>query len=196
MKVIIEIMTVEEYKNLFIDYGFYSTPFKKDVLIASTLKGICYIGFSDDRKSAVLQLSKRFPLAVLNNKETELHYKALKYFSFYNGEYDVHLHIYGTPFQIEVWKALLGIPFGHLVSYGEIALKINRPKACRAVGAAIGNNPVSCLIPCHRVILSDGNIGNYFWGIGLKKSIIEWENHILVEYGNISTCIFDKFQNT
>ena len=84
---------------------------------------------------------------------------------------------------------------GNILSESEIALKINRPKAFRAVGTAIGNNPVSCLIPCHRVILSDGKIGNYYWGIGLKKSIIEWENHILVEYGNISTCIFDKSHN-
>jgi AraC family transcriptional regulator of adaptative response/methylated-DNA-[protein]-cysteine methyltransferase len=87
----------------------------------------------------------------------------------------IKLHLKGTPFQIKVWNALLQIPVGSLKSYLEIANEIGDPKASRAVGTAIGNNPIAYIIPCHRVITSSGNLGGYHWGIDRKSAIIGWE---------------------
>lgn len=172
-------MTEEEYKSLSIDYAFYDTPINK-ILIASTEKGVCYIGFLDDEETALIQLNNRFPYAIFNNEETEYQIDALSYFyPDKESERIVYLHLYGTDFQIEVWKALLEIPFGDTISYGQIAAKINRPKAFRAVGTAVGKNPVSYIIPCHRVLPSDGTVGNYYWGSELKKRILLLEKSFL-----------------
>ena len=89
---------------------------------------------------------------------------------------EIVLHLYGTDFQIEVWKALLEIPFGKTSTYSDIAKAINNPRALRAVGTAIGRNPVAILVPCHRVLRSDGGIGGYYWGIEKKKILLEWES--------------------
>jgi len=88
----------------------------------------------------------------------------------------IKLHLKGTPFQLKVWETLLKIPMGRLSTYGSIAQAIKNPKASRAVGSAIGDNPVAFLIPCHRVIQSGGIIGNYMWGPTRKKAIIGWES--------------------
>ena len=92
-----------------------------------------------------------------------------------NENLEITFHIKGTDFQFDVWKALLEIPKGSLTSYGAIAKKINKPKAFRAVGTAIGNNPISLLIPCHRVIQTNGNFGGYMWGLPTKFLLIAWE---------------------
>ncbi len=86
------------------------------------------------------------------------------------------MHLKGTDFQLKVWEALLKIPMGKLSTYGSIAKEIDNPKASRAVGTAIGDNPVAFLIPCHRVIQASGNIGGYMWGTTRKKAIIGWES--------------------
>ena len=86
-----------------------------------------------------------------------------------------HLHLRGTNFQLKVWQALLTIPTGNLVSYGDIASLIGAPKAQRAVGSAVGKNPIAYLIPCHRVIQSLGVFGNYRWGPTRKQAIMGWE---------------------
>ena len=88
---------------------------------------------------------------------------------------EIVLHLYGTDFQIKVWRALLEIPFGNTSTYSDIAKAINNPRALRAVGTAIGRNPVAILVPCHRVLRSDGGIGGYYWGIEKKKILLEWE---------------------
>ena len=87
----------------------------------------------------------------------------------------IKLHLKGTEFQLKVWEMLLTIPMGELTSYGRVAQKIDKPKASRAVGAAIGSNPVAFLIPCHRVIQTSGNLGGYMWGNTRKSAIIGWE---------------------
>lgn len=87
----------------------------------------------------------------------------------------VKLHLNGTAFQLKVWKALLAIPVGQLTTYGELASKIGKPKAARAVGTAIGKNPMAYMVPCHRVVQSDGGLGGYRWGKKRKRKIIEWE---------------------
>ena len=88
---------------------------------------------------------------------------------------EIVLHLYGTDFQIDVWRVLLEIPFGKTSTYSEIAMAINNPRALRAVGTAIGRNPVAILVPCHRVLRTDGGIGGYYWGIEKKKKLLEWE---------------------
>ena len=90
--------------------------------------------------------------------------------------YETRLHLVGTEFQRKVWVSLLKIPRGATATYGEIAAKIGNPYACRAVGSAVGHNPVSLIVPCHRVVPSSGDIGNYRWGRAIKKSILEWES--------------------
>ena len=175
----IEGMTPGEYqqggKNLHIYYSHAETVFG-NILIASTEKGICHISFVQET-SDLTALINRFPAALLEQK-TDLHQQeALKMFRDDWSDLDkVKLHLKGTPFQIKVWNALLQIPMGSLKSYLEIANEIGDSKASRAVGTAIGNNPIAYIIPCHRVITSSGNLGGYHWGIDRKSAIIGWES--------------------
>jgi len=175
----IEGMTPGEYqhggKNLHIYYSHAETVFG-NVLIASTDKGICHISFIQNA-SDLNDLKCRFPAAALEQK-TDLHQQeALKMFRDDWSDLDkIKLHLKGTPFQIKVWNALLQIPMGSLKSYLDIAHQIGDSKASRAVGTAIGNNPIAYIIPCHRVITSSGNLGGYHWGIDRKSAIIGWES--------------------
>jgi len=175
----IEGMTPGEYqhggKNLHIYYSHAETVFG-NVLIASTDKGICHISFIQNA-SDLNDLKCRFPAAALERK-TDLHQQeALKMFRDDWSDLDkIKLHLKGTPFQIKVWNALLQIPMGSLKSYLDIAHQIGDSKASRAVGTAIGNNPIAYIIPCHRVITSSGNLGGYHWGIDRKSAIIGWES--------------------
>jgi len=175
----IEGMTPGEYqhggKNLHIYYSHAETVFG-NILIASTEKGICHISFIREA-SDLSDLTNRFPAAVLEQK-TDLHQQeALKMFRDDWSDLDkIKLHLKGTPFQIKVWNALLQIPMGSLKSYLDIAHQIGDSKASRAVGTAIGNNPIAYIIPCHRVITSSGNLGGYHWGIDRKSAIIGWES--------------------
>jgi AraC family transcriptional regulator of adaptative response/methylated-DNA-[protein]-cysteine methyltransferase len=174
----IEGMTPGEYKNdaseLTISYSFSDTPFGK-VIVASTLKGICYMAFSDSEKQGFEDLRPHFSKATYVKGVTDLHKRALLFFEKDAEPSKLKLHLKGTDFQLKVWEALLKIPTGKLVSYGSLAETINAPKASRAVGSAIGSNPVAFLIPCHRVIQSTGGFGNYMWGPDKKASIIGWE---------------------
>ena len=110
-------------------------------------------------------------------RHTEFHDLALRFFckDERNLSDEIVLHLHGTDFQIQVWKALLEIPFGKTSTYSDIAIAIKNPQALRAVGTAIGRNPVAVIIPCHRVLRSDGGIGGYYWGIEKKKMLLEWE---------------------
>lgn len=179
MKFRIERMTDSEYRNLNIDYGFYSTPVG-EILVASTLRGICCIEFADDHDEALLLLCKRFVKSSLRIHHTEYHDLALRFFSKDEclSSDEIVLHLYGTDFQIQVWRALLEIPFGETSTYSDIAIAINNQRALRAVGTAIGRNPVAVIIPCHRVLRSDGGIGGYYWGIEKKKELLDWEKRV------------------
>lgn len=179
----IEGMTPGEYKNggtnLTINYCFSESPFG-DIIIASTEKGICHIAFVDDRKKALQYLQTMFPNASYHSKIDKIQQDALLIFqSDWNNLNNIKLHLKGTDFQLKVWEALLSIPYGGLSSYGDIAQIIKHPRASRAVGTAIGNNPVAYLIPCHRVIQQSGNIGGYHWNPTRKKAIIGWEASIV-----------------
>lgn len=175
----IEGMTPAEYKNggenLNINYSFAESPFG-NLIVASTPKGVCHMAFEEDEGKAWQNLQRKFPHAAFQKKLDLMQQNAL--FIFQNDWSklpEIKLHLKGTDFQLKVWETLLKIPMGKLSTYGTIAAQIGKPNASRAVGAAIGNNPVAYLIPCHRVIQSTGNFGGYMWGNTRKTAIIGWE---------------------
>lgn len=179
----IEGMTPAEYKNggknLSINFSFAESPFG-NLVIASTLKGVCYIAFDEDENNALAVLKQLFPNAAFQQKLDMKQQNALFIFqNDWSRLSEIKLHLKGTDFQLKVWETLLKIPMGKLSTYGNIAAKIGHANASRAVGTAIGSNPVAFLIPCHRVIQSSGNIGGYKWGNTRKTAIIGWENAVI-----------------
>jgi AraC family transcriptional regulator of adaptative response/methylated-DNA-[protein]-cysteine methyltransferase len=175
----IEGMTPGEFKNggknLRINYSFAESPFG-NLLIASTAKGICYMAFADDEEDALQQLKIHFPNAQYKQMVDMMQQNALYIFTQdWNKLNEIKLHLKGTGFQIKVWETLLKIPMGQLSTYRNVASSIDNPKAARAVGSAIGDNPVAFIIPCHRVIQSSGNFGQYHWGSTRKTAMIGWE---------------------
>ena len=175
----IEGMTPGEFKNggenLFINYSYAESPFG-NILVASTAKGICYMAFADEEKNAFTNMQQHFPNAHFKQMLDLMQQNALYIFTHdWRKLHQIKLHLKGTDFQLKVWEMLLKIPVGQLSTYGNIAGKIKNPNASRAVGTAIGSNPVAFLIPCHRVIQASGNIGGYMWGSTRKTAIIGWE---------------------
>ncbi len=175
----IEGMTPGEYRNggehLRINYCFAQSPFGK-VIVASTPKGICHIMFDETETRALEQLKARFPNASYQQIVDQFQQDALFIFQKDWRELDqIKLHLQGTAFQHKVWESLLKIPRGALTTYGEVAMDIGKPGAARAVGTAIGSNPVAYVIPCHRVIQRSGAMGGYRWGPDRKTAIIGWE---------------------
>ncbi len=175
----IEGMTPGEYKNggerLAINYSFAESPFG-NILVASTPKGICHMAFADDANQALRVLQAKFPGAVYRQMVDLIQQNVLYIFTHdWSRLNQVKLHLKGTEFQLKVWETLLKIPMGKLTTYGNVAKQIQLPKASRAVGTAIGDNPVAFLIPCHRIIQSTGIFGNYHWGSIRKTAIIGWE---------------------
>lgn len=154
-------------------YACYPTIFGR-VLLASTSVGVCFAGYVDtDETSLPVELLRLFPRATFLPESDEMHRRALPYFNEGSRISDpVRLHLKGTPFQLDVWKCLLQVPRGCLTTYGALARQIGAPSASRAVGGAVGSNPVACLIPCHRVIRSSGALGGYHWGIARKLLIL------------------------
>jgi AraC family transcriptional regulator of adaptative response/methylated-DNA-[protein]-cysteine methyltransferase len=175
----IEGMTPGEYKNggeeLQINYSFAETPFG-NIIVASTTKGICHLAFADNENEALQQLQLQFPNAKFRQVVDTIQQNALFVFTQdWKDLSKIKLHLKGTPFQIKVWEALLKIPMGDVSTYSGVANTINNPNASRAVGTAIGDNPVAFLIPCHRVIRSTGDFGQYHWGSIRKTAMIGWE---------------------
>ena len=175
----IEGMTPGEFKNggenLNINYSFFPSPFGK-IIVASTQKGICHLAFVDDKVAAINSIKDKFPNAGFQNFSDDFQKNAVSIFSAdWQNLPSIKLHLKGTEFQLKVWEALLKIPSGKLATYGKIAGHIQMPKASRAVGTAVGTNPVAWLIPCHRVIQSSGIFGGYHWGATRKAAIIGWE---------------------
>lgn len=179
MFVKIEGMTPAEYKNggmnLTINYSFEKSPFG-NLIVASTDKGVCHMAFENDRDKAIESLVHRFEKACFQPQKENYHKDIIAIFE--KGDKDpkeIKLHIKGTEFQLKVWESLLKIPRGRLSTYGQIAGSIGKPSASRAVGTAIGSNPIAYLIPCHRVIQASGALGGYMWGESRKTAIIGWE---------------------
>lgn len=177
----LEAVTPGEYKkggvDLTIEYAVHDTPFG-DAFIAVTPRGICHLAFMTDEgvDEHLVDLSKTWPHAeIYENHNSTLGAIKSMFGQKVALERPLSLYVSGTNFQISVWKALLQIPQGLVASYGQVAAAIGRPQAARAVGLAVGANPVAFLIPCHRVIQQNGKLGGYRWGKTRKQALYAWE---------------------
>lgn len=195
MFVNLEAMTPGEYRNggeaLSIRYAFIDTVFGP-MLAAATEKGVCSIAFADDRAAALKELALQWPNATFIESASPFTDGVKEYFGGIEeeikeetalgpaakakSEKNIRLHVKATPFQLKVWEALLKVPAGEVATYSRIAQQIGHPKAARAVGSAVGDNPVAYLIPCHRVIKSTGLFGGYHWGPVRKTAMLGWES--------------------
>jgi AraC family transcriptional regulator, regulatory protein of adaptative response / methylated-DNA-[protein]-cysteine methyltransferase len=152
-------------------FGFATSPFGECCIVFSS-DGICALTFPENRESAFYDLENRFPETDFTQNDEKA--ARLIQLIFDKGE-TLTLNPIGTEFQLSVWHALQRIPAGKTTTYASIAEAIGRPKAVRAVGTAIGANPIGFLIPCHRVIRTDGGLGGFRWGLECKKKMLEWE---------------------
>lgn len=174
-----EAVTPGEYKSrgegVSIRYGIHITPFGK-CLIAATDRGICHLGFVDGNEGrAVDNLVEHWTHASMTEDYASTAPLVNRIFLHGEGGTPLKLHLRGTNFQVKVWEALLSIPSGALTTYEHIAAQIGNPRAVRAVGSAVGDNPIAYLIPCHRVIRKSGEFGNYLYGSARKKAILARE---------------------
>lgn len=184
----VEAMTPGEFKRngreLVLQYGVHGTPFG-DCLIAVTRRGICSLGFieGESRERAVTRLRESWKKATLLENPGASAQVVRQIFSTsgVGGQAPLQVMLKGTNFQIKVWEALLRIPEGAVVSYGALAEAIGRPGAHRAVGTAVGQNPIAYLIPCHRVLRNSGEIGGYRWGTARKRAILAMEAAVRAE---------------
>ncbi len=148
------------------------------MLVAVTEVGPCLVTFAENADDAQAILSRLFP-GTHGEQTTNTLIQAVKTRLLGGGLLDatpLTFHLKGTDFQLKVWQELLQVPWGQTITYGELATRIGQPTASRAVGNAVGENPIFCLIPCHRVIRSDGSIGNYRWGTALKQMLLDAES--------------------
>ena len=184
-------MTPAEYRDhgagLTIGFGIHDSPFGK-CLLGVTARGICWLSFSKtetetETTQILLPLKETWPGALLSpaQKETAGLVKRIFPGKGLPPRGPLPLLVHGTDFQLRVWRALLGIPLGVTITYGDVATDIQKPKAVRAVGTAVGQNAISFLIPCHRIIRSDGAIGGYRWGRPRKEVMLEWEQIRLLD---------------
>lgn len=179
--VTLEAVTPHEFRNgganLEIEYGFHQTPFGR-CLIAVTERGICQLSFlsGSDPAQELNALQHKWENAQLSSNQISTGDFTRQIFSGNNSSpAKIRLLVAGTNFQVKVWEALLCIPSGSVTTYQQIASAIGSPGAVRAVGTAVGRNPVAYLIPCHRVICKEGQPGQYHWGATRKKALVGWE---------------------
>ncbi|TLV02859.1 methylated-DNA--[protein]-cysteine S-methyltransferase [Dyadobacter luticola] len=177
----IEAVTPQEFKSagkgLDISYGIHNTPFG-DCFIAVTERGICAMAFIDDtsRDEQLILLAKKWYYAKISADQSVTAAYIDRIFNPAKKSLEkLPLLVQGTNFQVKVWEALLNIPKGAVTTYQQIAKSIGNPAAVRAVGSAVGDNPIAYLIPCHRVIRKEGVLGEYRWGSLRKKALIGWE---------------------
>jgi AraC family transcriptional regulator of adaptative response/methylated-DNA-[protein]-cysteine methyltransferase len=163
--------------DLEILWGWFESPFGP-ALIMGTDKGICGIGFSAEmgREATMTDLMRRWPNATFTEDPAAIAPFAAQAFPREGSNREpAQLYLIGAPFQIKVWEALMRIPTGHVTTYSDIAKTIGNPKAVRAVGTAVGRNPVSWLIPCHRALRKSGGLGGYHWGLPVKRAMLAFE---------------------
>jgi AraC family transcriptional regulator, regulatory protein of adaptative response / methylated-DNA-[protein]-cysteine methyltransferase len=177
-----EAMTPGDYakegEGLTIRWGWFDSPFGPAIVMA-TDKGICGMGFADEpgAEAAMTDMIRRWPKADFEEDPTELRPLVDAAFGLAPGAAGkTPLHLIGAPFQIKVWEALLSVPSGQVTTYSDIAATIGSPRAVRAVGTAVGRNPVSWLIPCHRALRKTGALGGYHWGLPRKRAMLAYES--------------------
>jgi AraC family transcriptional regulator, regulatory protein of adaptative response / methylated-DNA-[protein]-cysteine methyltransferase len=165
-------------EGLTISYGFHPSPFGV-ALVMITEHGLCGMGFNDvgGEAASLADMKRRWPNAayVENIALTQTYAAQIFASEKWKANQPLRITFIGSDFEIRVWESLLKIPMGQAVTYGDLAASIDKPKAARAVGAAVGRNPISFVVPCHRVIGKSGNLTGYHWGLTRKKAIIGWE---------------------
>ena len=180
-----EAMTPGDYKRrgagLELAYGFHPSPFG-DTLVVATARGIAGLAFvnedvGQDRAAALADMQRRWPLATLTEDAVRTAPFIARIFdpAEWRADTPVRLVLIGSDFEVRVWQALLKIPMGRALSYADIARHLGQPTASRAVGTAVGRNPISFVVPCHRVLRGDGSLGGYHWGLTRKRALIGWE---------------------
>jgi AraC family transcriptional regulator of adaptative response/methylated-DNA-[protein]-cysteine methyltransferase len=177
-----EAMSPGEWKNggagLTLRYGFHASPFGTAVVMASG-RGLAGLAFADpgDEHAALADMRARWPKATYVEDIEGTAPLAQRIFNtkLWRPDQPLRVVLIGTDFEVRVWETLLKIPMGRAVSYSDIACKIEKPKASRAVGAAVGKNPVSFVVPCHRALGKDGKLTGYHWGITRKQAMLGWE---------------------
>ncbi len=165
-------------RGLNIRYGFHDCPFGR-ALILITSEGLAGLAFADHgkEKSALADMTSRWPEAtyVENQQATAAYAKRIFESERWQPDQPLKIVFIGTDFEIRVWETILRIPFGKASTYSDIACHIGKPKAARAVGSAVGKNPISFVVPCHRVLEKSGGLGGYHWGLTRKRAILGWE---------------------
>ena len=177
-----EAISPGDYKTrgagLRISYGWHETPFG-EALVMATDRGLCGMAFvmEEGREACFADMAARWPMAgFLEDKAATARYANRAFdASEWREANPLNVVLIGTDFEVRVWSRLMTIPLGEVTSYGEIADAIGNPKASRAVGAAVGRNPVSFVVPCHRVIGKSGALTGYHWGLTRKRAILGWE---------------------
>jgi len=177
-----EAMSPGEWKNggagLTLRYGFHASPFGTAVVIA-TARGLSGLAFADanEEQAALADMQRRWPNATYLEDHEGTAQLARRIFDtkLWRPDQPLRVVLIGTDFEVRVWETLLKIPMGRAVSYSDIASKINRPKASRAVGAAVGKNPISFVVPCHRALGKSGALTGYHWGLTRKQAMLGWE---------------------
>ena len=178
-------MTPGDFKRrgegLDIAYGFHASPFG-DALLIVTERGVAGLAFVDEdkgqsREDVLLEMMSRWPKGRFVEAADKTATYAKQVFSpeTWSKDRPVRLVMIGTDFEVRVWETLLRIPMGRAVSYSDIARHLGQPTASRAVGSAVGRNPISFVVPCHRVLRGDGSLGGYHWGLTRKRALIGWE---------------------
>lgn len=162
-------------------FGFHPSPFGEALLLA-TSRGVAGLAFVDEdagqsRADALADMTRRWPAATFIEAPAQTSAHAARIFdpATWQPGRPIRLILIGTDFEVRVWESLLRIPMGRAVSYADIARHLGQPTASRAVGSAVGRNPISFVVPCHRVLRGDGNLGGYHWGLTRKRALIGWE---------------------
>jgi AraC family transcriptional regulator of adaptative response/methylated-DNA-[protein]-cysteine methyltransferase len=167
-----------------IRYGFHASPFGT-ALVMATDRGLAGLAFADEgeQNSALADMTRRWPRADYVEDFAATAQLARRVFHPHNWRPETPLRIVliGSDFEIRVWEALLTVPFGTATTYSDLARRIERPRAARAVGAAVGRNPVSFVVPCHRVLGRSGSLTGYHWGLTRKRAILGWEAGIAAQ---------------
>jgi AraC family transcriptional regulator, regulatory protein of adaptative response / methylated-DNA-[protein]-cysteine methyltransferase len=163
-------------EGLTISWGLFPTPFGQALAMA-TDRGLCGLAFTDEAgfDAAMADMTGRWPKASYIRDDATVAPHIGSAFGAENGPAETKLHLIGAPFQIKVWEALLQIPTGHVTTYTELAGAVGHANAVRAVGTAVGRNPISWLIPCHRAMRKSGGLGGYHWGLPVKRAMLAWE---------------------
>jgi len=177
-----EAMSPGEWKSggagMTLRYGFHPSPFGTAVVIASD-RGLAGLAFADpgEEQPALADMQRRWPLASYVADQTATAPFAQRIFDrrLWRSDQPLRVVLIGTDFEVRVWQTLLKIPMGRAVSYSDIAKRINSPKASRAVGAAVGKNPISFVVPCHRALGKSGALTGYHWGLTRKRAMLGWE---------------------